>query len=222
MLVRDLVRRIHANATALDDVIATLLDVGSLERGRLRPQRTTFDLSAAVRRSTSRLEPVLDRHRLSSVIVDGIHVDGDPRLLDRVFENLLSNSARHTPPGTPVYVGVRVEGDHALVEVVDEGDGMPAHELHRIGERFLRGGAQDTRETRGLGLGLALAREVLQLHDSDLEVRSTVGQGTAFAFRLPVVPAPASAAAPPAPAGTRGSAATPGAWGSAATQDVSH
>lgn len=191
-LVRDLVGRIHANATALDDVIATLLDVGSLEQGRLRPQRVLFDLSAAVERSTSRLEPVLDRHRLSTTITPGVHVEGDPRLLDRVFENLLSNTARHTPPDTAVHVAVQVTDDHVRVAVEDEGGGMPAHDVGRIGERFFRGGAHDTRQTRGMGLGLALAREVLQLHDSDLEVRSTLGEGTTFAFRLPVVAAPSA------------------------------
>lgn len=194
-LVRSLLGRIHANATALDDVIATLLDFGNLERGRLRPQVTTFDLSDAVSRTASRLEPVFVAHDLEVTVVPGIQVEGDPRLLDRVVENLLSNAARHTPAGTAVHVSVREEGDVVLVEVTDAGDGMPEHERARIGERFFRGGVHhDTRQTRGMGLGLALAREVLQLHDSDLEVRSVVGDGTTFTFRLPRVRRPARSA----------------------------
>ncbi len=186
-LQRDLLGRIRANAEALDDVIATLLDFGSLEGGRLRIVPVRFDLGEAVRTTAVRLATLLERHELVVEVAPDVTVQGDRRLLDRVVENLLTNAARHTPVGTRVEVRVTAPDDQACVEVADGGEGIPPDELERIGERFFRGGAHETRPTRGMGLGLALAREILELHDSDLEIRSEVGQGTVFAFRVPRV-----------------------------------
>jgi signal transduction histidine kinase len=115
-------------------------------------------------------------------------VMADASLIDRVVENLLSNASKHTRPGTEVRLEAKTEADMARVSVVDDGPGISPDDLRHLGERFFRGGDPNTRTTRGTGLGLALAKEVLRLHGTDLEVQSEIGRGSRFSFRLPLAP----------------------------------
>jgi Histidine kinase-, DNA gyrase B-, and HSP90-like ATPase len=115
----------------------------------------------------------------------GLIVRGDPLLLERVVENLLSNAAKYTPAGSWVHVSANRDGEQTVVAVTDGGPGIPRHEIRNLGQRFFRGGEAHTRETRGTGLGLALVREILVLHGTELEIQSEVGVGSRFSFRLP-------------------------------------
>jgi len=105
--------------------------------------------------------------------------------MERVAENLLTNAAKHTPPGTRMRLSAREAEGSMVVAVEDAGPGIPEEELVHLGERFFRGGEINTRQ-RGLGLGLAIASEILELHGTHLEVHSEVGQGSRFSFRLPL------------------------------------
>lgn len=184
-LKRSLLDRIASNAVALDDVIATLLDFAQLEAGTLRVEPSRFCLTDAVRATLARLEPLTVEHDLRAHLPDAAEVVGDARLLDRVVENLLSNAARHTPSGTRIDVRIESVDGRVHLLVADRGEGITASDLERVGERFFRGGDLNTRTTRGVGLGLALAQEVLELHDSELVVDSVPGEGTTFSFALP-------------------------------------
>jgi signal transduction histidine kinase len=113
-------------------------------------------------------------------------------LLDRVVENLLANAAKHTPTGTRVILSVRARRGDAVVSVTDDGPGIPEEELKHVGDRFYRGSNTDTYRIRGLGLGLSFVSEVLELHESTLEVESKLGEGSLFRFRLPIVPSGAA------------------------------
>jgi signal transduction histidine kinase len=134
----------------------------------------------------SRLRSVVGSHRVTLFAPVEVVVRGDPVLLDRVVENLLSNAIKHTPEGTRVTLSARAENGRATISVSDEGPGIPASELPHLGTRFFRGGDSATRQTRGTGLGLAFAREILRLHGTDLEVTSEPGRGSQFSFKLPV------------------------------------
>ncbi len=182
-----LFQRIRANAIALEEIVGTLLDFSRLERGRLEATTEPVDLSGLVREVTDRLRPMADDHRFGSQIDDGLRVVADRVLIERVVENLVTNAFTHTPPGTRVLVRVRGSGDHAEVAVVDDGPGVDEQERDHLGERFFRGGDVHTRPTRGLGLGLAMSMEILDLHGSQLEVDSALGEGSTFSFRLELV-----------------------------------
>jgi two-component system OmpR family sensor kinase len=114
----------------------------------------------------------------------GLTVRADPLLLERVMENLLSNAAKHTPEGTAIEIAARVIDGAVEISVADEGPGIPEKELRYLGDRFFRGGDPNTR-TRGTGLGLAVVREILRLHDATLEIESREGRGSRFSFALP-------------------------------------
>jgi len=184
----ELIQRLNANAQALDTIIADLLDFSRLEAGALEAHTHPFDLDRVLRHAAARLGSLFARHELSVDLEPELVVMTDASLIDRVVENLLSNASKHTRPGTEVRLEAKAEADTALVSVVDDGPGISPDDLRHVGERFFRGGDPNTRTTRGTGLGLALAKEVLRLHGTDLEVQSEIGRGSRFSFRLPLAP----------------------------------
>jgi len=180
---RDLLRGLTSNARALDGLITNLLDFSRLEAGRLEVRFGPLELTGLLGQIANRLLPLFAEHPLVVEVDDGLVVDADAMLIDRVVENLLTNAVKHTPRETRVRLSSHRDADDVVVAVADEGLGIPAEELAHLGERFFRGGDLNTR-TRGLGLGLALAREALELHGSALEIESHVGEGSRFSFRL--------------------------------------
>jgi signal transduction histidine kinase/DNA-directed RNA polymerase specialized sigma24 family protein len=190
----DFLTRLNANAATLDHVIAQLLDFSKLEAGQLRPDTIEIDLSSLLPAVVDRVHLLLTNHIVELDVEPGLSTQADPGLIERVVENLLSNASKYTPPGSRVTVSARQDGpDHVIVAVSDDGPGIPESEMARIGERFFRGGDVHTRSTRGTGLGLAVVSEILELHGSQLDVESTVGEGARFSFRLSkdLIPAPA-------------------------------
>lgn len=184
----DLLRRLNANANALDGIIRTLLDFSRLESGRLEANVQQVDLRTLVEGVITRLNGMLDGHRLVVRLEEGLLVEADPMLLDRVAENLLTNAAKHTAAGTRVILSTRAVGEDAVVSLTDDGPGIPEEELKHIGTRFYRGSNTAMLQIRGMGLGLALVSEILELHGSRLEVESQIGRGSRFSFRLPLAP----------------------------------
>lgn len=182
----EFLERVDSNARTLEDVLLTLLDSTRVQAGRLTASRRRVDLRDLVTGTVDRLRPLFDGRELTVQAPEAATVDGDPKLLERVVENLVGNAVKHTPRGTRVQVAVGKEGGEAVFRVSDQGPGIPAEELGHLGERFFRGGEPNTRATRGLGLGLALATEILALHGSELEVSSEVERGSTFGFRLPL------------------------------------
>jgi signal transduction histidine kinase len=185
----ELLARVNRNADVLAATINTLLDFSQLEAGRLDARPEPFDLGELVRRSVDRLTSLFGGRHVSLAIDDGLIVRADPRLIERVIDNLVSNAAKHTPEKAEVSVSAStLDGTgHARVAVSDNGPGIAPGDLDHLGERFYRGSDVVARRTRGAGLGLAFARQVVELHGEELEIQSEVGRGSTFAFRLPLV-----------------------------------
>lgn len=185
---REFIQLMNKNSKALDGIITTLLDFSQLEAGKLTLRPANVDLGAAVAEVVSRLSGLLTEHLVMTEADGGLIAVVDPLLFDRVIENMISNAAKHTPPGTGILVSVKIDGDAALVSVADDGPGIAKADLPRVGERFFRGGDPNSRTTRGVGLGLAFVQEILDQHGSRLQVESEQGKGTRFSFRLPLLP----------------------------------
>jgi len=192
----DLLSALNANAKTLEEIITKLLDFSRLEAGHPEVRLGALDIGEQLKQTASRLAGLFGDRDLIVDIEPDLLVSADALLVDRVIENLLSNAFKHTSPRTLVELSARREGGEVVVTVRDEGPGIPDEELANLGERFFRGGNLNTRP-KGLGLGLALVREVLDLHGSELEVESQLGRGSRFSFRLPAIQAdlPASEAA---------------------------
>jgi len=187
----ELLTRLNANSRVLHDIVTNLLDFSRIEEGKFSIDPKPIGLAHRVDALVSRLQPLLSEH-VVTVQVDGeLLVEADPLLLDRVLENLLANAAKYTPAGTHLWIEGTKEEDHVRIVVGDEGPGIPADELDRLGERFFRGGDPNDRRVRGAGLGIAFAKEVLELHGSRLDVISSEREGTQFSFALPLPATPA-------------------------------
>ena len=111
-------------------------------------------------------------------------VPGDATRLHQVVANLLSNVRTHTPDGTTATVRLRVEGSTAVLQVIDDGPGIPPELQGHVFERFARGDASRSREAGSTGLGLAIVAAVVSAHDGTVSVTSAPGR-TVFTVRLP-------------------------------------
>lgn len=186
---RQLVARIGANARGLEGIVATLLDLARIERGGLAPVPGPVLLRAAAKESVMRLGPLLQDHEVVIDVPEAIEVWTDARLLERVLDNLVVNASRHTAAGTSVHLRSYVQGAAVRFEVADDGPGVSADELARLGEQFYQAGDRThDGATDGIGLGLALVRDVLAALGSQLDIASEPGRGTTFSFVLPVAP----------------------------------
>ncbi len=178
-----LLERLSANAASLTQIVESLLDTARLERG-LTAHHEVMDLGELAVGCVERLSSLMETHTVTVHVEDDVLVRADDGLLTRVVENLLINAQRHTPDGTHVEVRVLRREQHVEMVVRDDGPGIPADVLPHIKERFVRAGDHTTRATRGLGIGLALADQVLMLHGSTLRVASRQEQGATFGFTL--------------------------------------
>jgi signal transduction histidine kinase len=109
----------------------------------------------------------------------------DTQAIGRVLNNLIGNALRHTPNLGRVSVWVRRANQHIEVTISDTGEGIRAVDLPHIFERFYRGEKSRSRATGGAGLGLAIARGIVQAHGGDIKVESETGKGTQFTFTIP-------------------------------------
>jgi signal transduction histidine kinase len=183
---RELLNRSNSNADALAEMIDRLLDFSQLEAGRLDARPEDFDIGELLERSVDRLSSLFGTREVTLAVDNGLVVRADPRLIDRVIDNLLSNAAKHTPETAHVTVSAAAEDGVARVAVSDDGPGIAPADLEHLGERFFRGGDVVARRTRGAGLGLAFARQVVELHGAKLEIASEPGRGSTFTFRVPL------------------------------------
>ena len=122
---------------------------------------------------------------LSSILHPAI-VNGEPKRLEQIVVNLLSNALRYTDPGGSVRVAVRGAGADALLEVADTGIGIAAEDVPRVFTRFWRGEKSRSRDTGGAGIGLSIVKELVQAHGGSVAVESTPGEGSVFRVELPL------------------------------------
>ncbi|MFI1415558.1 ATP-binding protein [Streptomyces sp. NPDC020707] len=164
----------------LQRLAADLLLLARLDAGE-RSADARLDLAALVRTETGKR--AVDRVDVS-LDVEAVEVSGSRGQLSRVLGNLLDNAQRHTR--SSVAVSVRRVGEWALLEVADDGAGVPADERERVFERFVRLDEARARDDGGAGLGLAIARDVAVRHGGSLTVREAPAGGALFELRLPV------------------------------------
>jgi signal transduction histidine kinase len=162
-------------------LVADLLLLARADAGRQAP-REPVDLATVVREAAGEAAPLAERHELEVDADSPVVVDGSADDLHRLTLNLIQNALVHTPPGTRVYVRLRSDEDGALLEVEDDGPGVPAELRHRLFERFVRGHG-DT--GGGSGLGLAIVRAVAETHGGSVELGEREGGGSCFVVRLP-------------------------------------
>jgi len=165
-----------------------ILELTRLERGSVAFRCSRIDLAGPVRSALDAHVALLETCDVStsSSIADGLFVNADPDRLVQAVGNLLSNAARYTPAGGRVNVTLRREGNVALVEVADTGIGIAEEDLDRVFSRFWRADSARDRSSGGLGIGLAVTKEIVERQHGIIGVRRRDGEGTVFSIRLPL------------------------------------
>ena len=202
-------RIVERQVQHLSLLVDDLLDVTRVSRGKIQLQRCRLDLRELVARCVEDQRGIAREHGLSLKLRSGtesVPVDADPTRLSQVVGNLLANSIKFGNSGGRIDVGVERGGMGGLVRVRDDGIGIPRELLDQVFEPFTQADESLDRTRGGLGLGLALAKGLVDLHGGRIEARSGgPGRGTEMTISLPLSALPARAAlAPSLPATRRG------------------
>jgi signal transduction histidine kinase len=150
--------------------------------------RETVDLSALVGHIAVESAGRLRHHRLESSVQEGVLVSADVFMLQIAIHNLLDNAAKYAPSGTTIFLGLKEEHAEVSIRVADEGPGIPAAEKGRIFSRFYRVGNENTRRSKGTGLGLFLTSKIVRQHGGRIAVLDNKPKGTIFEILLPRLP----------------------------------
>ncbi len=177
---------IHRNSLRLLKLINDLLDLTRIDQGSEVLRKRSFDAEPFLKGIVDSVRHLGLSKRLK-MRAEGARVllQADPSRLEKVVVNLLTNAIKYTNPGGQITVRWREEEGGAAIEVVDTGVGIPAEDLPRIFDRFHQVRSNLTNQTQGVGIGLALAKELVEEHGGRLEVASALGQGTTFSIHLP-------------------------------------
>jgi heavy metal sensor kinase len=178
----------------LAEIVESLFALSRLDAGEAHAEWLRFDL-AELAANTAEQMSLLAEDKNVSVECDstrGVTVEGDRARLKQVIVNLLDNAIKYTASGGRVRLAVRREAGFAILEVSDNGVGIPAEALPHVFKRFYRVDGSRSREQGGAGLGLAIVKSICSAHGADLEVISTPGKGSCFRMRQPLAGARAA------------------------------
>ena len=178
-------RQVEHMVRLIDD----LFDISRIARGKLELRKAVTNLGDVLKASLETSAPAVKagRHELVATMdADDIQVDGDAVRLAQVFSNLINNAARYTPPGGQIALKVHCEEGQAVVVVEDNGIGIPSSMVERVFEPFFQVSSHERNAHGGLGLGLSLARSVVELHGGTIKAESgDQRKGAQFTVRLP-------------------------------------
>jgi signal transduction histidine kinase len=178
----DLLHRIAANARKLERLLSDLLDLDRLQRGIVSPQRRRVDVTEIVRQAAR--ESDLLSGREVELDADEVVVNVDPAKVERIVENLMANAARHTPPGSPMWIRVQAQDGGVLVTVDDAGPGVADELKQAVFEPFRRADLARS-PSPGVGIGLSLVARFAELHGGRAWVQDRPGGGSSFRVFLP-------------------------------------
>jgi signal transduction histidine kinase len=189
---REALETIERNAEIQARLVDDLVDVSHMIHGKMRLDRSAVSLTAIARGAVQAAQPEATRKRVRVTVVaepdEELITTGDEVRLRQVLGNLLGNAIRHTPPGGSVEVRLDRRGGGAHIEVRDTGDGIAEHDLPFLFDRFWQADRSASRPHHGLGLGLTIVRQVIELHGGAVVAHSDgLGRGASFEIELPLV-----------------------------------
>jgi two-component system phosphate regulon sensor histidine kinase PhoR len=178
---------IRKQTEQLENLVEDILKLSVLESRELKLSKTKIDLKALIERVVSDYSEDLKKkeQRYEFRSPQKLAVLGDPKKLEQLIANLMSNAIKYTPQGGKVAISVWLEGDEVRIDVTDTGAGIAPEHLSRIFERFYRVNKDRSKEEEGTGLGLAIVKHIAQAHNGRISVESREGHGSTFSVFLP-------------------------------------
>jgi len=197
-----LLRTMQGNGLRLLKLINDLLDLVRLDSGVMQVKREPVPLEEFIKGMASAAQQIADDKKINLTT----HVDPalgavllDRDKLEKIIINLQFNALKFTKSGGKVELRAERQGEHLVLSVADTGIGIPARDLPKMFERFFQVDGSSRRKYQGVGIGLALVKELVEVHEGTVSVESVEGRGSTFTVRLPYLPAPPGAVAAAVP-----------------------
>jgi signal transduction histidine kinase len=191
---KQLSQQIHAESKRLASMIQTFLDVERLSAGQMDLKREPFAMERIVSGCVDRVRPLAERKSMEIRLHGCVNatVQGDRELMEYAVYNLLTNAVKYSAAETKVDVSASLQDGLLSVAVQDEGIGMTAEELKKIGQKFYRTKKAEQSGEAGTGIGLSIVQQIINHHGGRLQVTSSPGRGSCFTMIVPAVITPAS------------------------------
>ena len=183
---QDALEVINSEIDRVTRMFDNLLHQARIEAGQQGRFIEAVSLQQVVKRVASVHQLSSRRHDISSSVPENVVVRADRDQLEQILNNLVSNAVKYSPKGCAIHLDARVEGRNAYVEVIDTGPGIPEDQLEYVFERFRRVQDRMSRKVAGSGLGLYITRMLVEGMEGEVGVRSQLGSGSTFWFRLPL------------------------------------
>ena len=183
------VAAVHKQTVILTRLVADLRDLALAEAGQLRLERKTVSLADVISQVSDGLEVQAHEKGVTMKFETAENlpkIQADEQRITQVLYNLISNALRHTPAGGTITTNAELREDRVLIIVRDTGSGIAPEELPRVFERFYRADRSRARSTGGSGLGLTIAKQIVEAHGGQIWAQSWLGTGSTFAFSLPL------------------------------------
>ena len=183
----DYVQDIQSSGRHLLSLINDILDLSKVDAGKMELEVTSFDIPLAIQNAMTLVKEKAATHGIAlELTADGEFnpFAGDERKFKQILLNLLSNAVKFTPDGGSIKVEARQNSEKVEVSVADTGVGIAPEDQETMFEAFLQVGGNSEQKSEGTGLGLALAKKFVELHEGDIRVESEVGKGTVITFTL--------------------------------------
>ncbi|HKI50405.1 MAG TPA: ATP-binding protein, partial [Desulfobacteria bacterium] len=189
---QDFITRGMAKIDSLLNLINDLLDVAKLEAGKFVQHQVPTDIGKIIEETVALMEPKAQKQgiALTYSVLDLKPVLADPKRIEEIFNNLISNAINYSPEGGRVTVSAKSMGEYMEIKVEDTGVGILKEELPKIFDKFYRVKNPKTRQVIGTGLGLAIVKGVVEAHQGSIHVESVPDAGTTFKVLLPVIDTP--------------------------------
>lgn len=188
---REVRKQMDRQVAHLSRIVDDLLDISRIDQGKIELRRERVELQSVLEFAIEASQPQIDRnrHTLATDILDGpTWLDADPTRIAQIVSNLLNNAAKYTPPGGQIRLGARAAGGFVDIEVIDNGIGIPDEMKSKIFELFAQVKTPTTRAQEGLGIGLALVKQLVELHSGTISLESSgPNLGSTFKVRLPIL-----------------------------------
>jgi len=187
--VKEFLSIIYQDSNRLANLIDDLLDLSKIESGKMKLEFEPLEILPIVNRCVNVLGKSAKDKSLSvklDIPTNLLKILGDHKRLSQVFLNLLDNAIKYTPEGGSITVNATSKEKIVQVDISDTGIGISEKDLPRIFERFYRVDKARSRELGGTGLGLSIVKHIIQAHNGQVWVQSTLGQGSTFSFTIPI------------------------------------
>jgi len=186
--LRDRAGSMLEEAVHLSRIVEHLFTLSRLDAGEAQTEWTRFDLSELAKTTADQMSLLAEDKKISIAcdVNRQILVEGDRARLKQIVVNLLDNAIKYTPADGKIQLRVHAVNGHAILEVADNGIGIPSAALPHVFERFFRADQTRADGSESAGLGLSIVKSICTAHGADVEVQSTVGSGSCFRVKLPL------------------------------------